>query len=239
MRTHRRHSARIAAAALTLWSTWALTPAVDAATKEIKCHRARLFAWANYQLCVQKVLGKSLPLIGARESSMFKCLRKYRATWPRLQRRYAGAPCAAPRFVDNENGTVSDNLTGLVWEQKTNDGTLHDAENLYTWSTGAPWKEDGTLFRVFLSSLNRAAFGGSQGWRLPNITELLTIVAVPCESSPCVEPVFGPTAPNFTHTSSSNAHYHPSAWSVFFFDGAVGAIPKNGAGLARAVRGGL
>src|SRR5262245_27270599 len=47
------------------------------------------------------------------------------------------------RFVDNGDGTVTDQTTGLVWENKENqDGIAdfadpHDADNTYTWSGGA------------------------------------------------------------------------------------------------------
>src|SRR6266446_8828956 len=46
----------------------------------------------------------------------------------------------APRFVDNGDGTVTDNQTGLMWEKKENlDGTTdvsnqHDADNPYQWT---------------------------------------------------------------------------------------------------------
>jgi len=28
---------------------------------------------------------------------------------------------------------VRDNVTGLIWENKTDDGTIHDKNNQYTW----------------------------------------------------------------------------------------------------------
>ncbi|MCX5884178.1 MAG: hypothetical protein NTU74_21000, partial [Deltaproteobacteria bacterium] len=34
---------------------------------------------------------------------------------------------------------VRDNVTGLIWEMKTNDGTIHDKDNIYTWhAMGTP-----------------------------------------------------------------------------------------------------
>jgi hypothetical protein len=45
-----------------------------------------------------------------------------------------------PRFVDNGDGTVTDNQTGLQWEKKTtavgsvaNLADPHDVDNAYTW----------------------------------------------------------------------------------------------------------
>ena len=67
------------------------------------------------------------------------------------------------RFVDNLDGTVTDTQTNLMWEQKTNDGTVHDVGNLYTLGTGTPnWEtKNGTAFTVFLAGLNAdAGFAG-------------------------------------------------------------------------------
>src|SRR5207247_9186849 len=42
-----------------------------------------------------------------------------------------GAPLA---YADNGNGTVTDLNTGLVWEKVSDDGTVHDKDNTYTWA---------------------------------------------------------------------------------------------------------
>src|SRR5256886_17017803 len=42
-----------------------------------------------------------------------------------------GAPLA---YVDNGDGTVTDVNTGLVWEKLSDDGTVHDKDNMYTWT---------------------------------------------------------------------------------------------------------
>lgn len=62
---------------------------------------------------------------------------------------------------------VKDTKTGLIWEMKTTDGSVHDAGNQYTWKEA---KE------VFLVELNNAAFGGFTDWRMPNDTELKSIM---------------------------------------------------------------
>jgi len=41
------------------------------------------------------------------------------------------------RFVDNGDGTVTDNMTGLMWEKKDNSSGIHDMDNIYTWSLQA------------------------------------------------------------------------------------------------------
>ncbi len=53
---------------------------------------------------------------------------------------YDTSECYAARFVDNANGTITDNDTGLTWEKKVKlDSTLdlanrQDADNFYRWS---------------------------------------------------------------------------------------------------------
>lgn len=43
----------------------------------------------------------------------------------------AGAPLS---FTDNGDGTITDNNTGLMWEKKTMDNTVHDVRNLYIYA---------------------------------------------------------------------------------------------------------
>ena len=51
-----------------------------------------------------------------------------------------GCPTPGTRFVDNRDGTISDNQTGLMWEKKTesdgvaNSANLHDADNTFNWA---------------------------------------------------------------------------------------------------------
>jgi uncharacterized protein DUF1566 len=180
------------------------------------------------------------------QTTVSKCRVTYTSKWTKLQASYPATPCAIARFVDNGE-TVTDNLTGLMWEKKQNlDGTAnvadpHDADNLYTWSvTGAPG--DGSVFTDFLPALNGGGcFAGECDWRLPTRDELQTILSEPepCAASPCIDPLFGPTAPSFYWSSTSDAMCPTDAWSVDFHDGMVYGPDKSTSYSARAVRGGL
>ena len=37
-------------------------------------------------------------------------------------------------FVDNLDGTITNVVDGCLWEKKTDDGSVHDVDNTYTWN---------------------------------------------------------------------------------------------------------
>lgn len=82
----------------------------------------------------------------------------------------AGAEWPSPRFADNGDGTISDNLTGLVW--------LEDADSPTTAGIGLrTWDEA----RAFVDDLNSGAYpavtlGGNSDWRLPNLREIMSLM---------------------------------------------------------------
>ncbi len=146
---------------------------------------------------------------------------------------------ASPRYVDNGDGTVSDKTTCLMWEQKTDDDTVHDTDNLYTWSTGSPYNPDGTAFFDFLAELNGPSpFTGHDDWRLPTISELENVVDVSQGTPTIDQTVFGPTQ-QLLYWSSSTSQGNPSrAWFAAFNNGATGDDLKSRGNYVRAVRGG-
>ena len=71
----------------------------------------------------------------------------------------AGVPWPDPRFTDNGDGTVADNLTGLMWTKDANlPGTT------ITWQQALDYAAD----------MNAASYPnfGYTDWRLPNVNEL-------------------------------------------------------------------
>lgn len=153
------------------------------------------------------------------------------------------------RFVDNGDGTVTDTRTGLMWEQKTADGSIHNTYDYYAWSTGSPYNPDGNAYFTFLATLNGPTpFAGYGDWRLPTLTELLTIVgmSVPhCGEPPpfgaaCIdETVFGPTQTADYWSATTSAGTPDRARTVSFMLGALRDLSKPVGGYARAVRGPL
>jgi hypothetical protein len=178
-----------------------------------------------------------------------------------------GTMACQPRYVDNGDGTVTDNKTGLMWEKKTGTPATvlervncepaspcadpHNVNNAYVWTTSGH-DADGSLFSELLPQLNEATcFAGYCDWRIPKLGELrsiLTAESPSCTSDPCIDPIFGPTESGFYWSSSTVLPGDPLftfgsnspafAWYVFFSDGRAGFDGKGDINYARAVRGG-
>ncbi len=159
---------------------------------------------------------------------------------------------AIPHFVDNEDGTVTDLTTCLVWEKKNGTysggtpcpgatcGNPHDVNNLYA-STAPPGILGGQIITQFLDRMNANAFGGHTDWRLPSASELESILlsAYPCNQSPCIDTgTFGPTMAEFYW--SSTFALGEGDHMVHFGTGQSIFLPADVLQLwpARAVRGG-
>lgn len=156
----------------------------------------------------------------------------------------------ARSFVDHGDGTITDAVTGLMWEKKSQDGSIHDMNNMYSWSTDAVGM-DGTLATDFLAALNAGAgFAGHNDWRIPNRMELLSITNMQAYDPA----VYGPFFRNCTAgcnvfscsctqsgsywSSTTNPGYPDYAWGVAFGDGDTVDDYKTLYSYARAVRGG-
>jgi len=63
-----------------------------------------------------------------------------------------GVSWPSPRFTDNGNGTITDNMTGLVWRNWVTTST-------YTWENGLTY-----------------CAGLGDEWRMPNVCELLSLI---------------------------------------------------------------
>jgi hypothetical protein len=140
------------------------------------------------------------------------------------------------------HGTVTDTLTGLMWEMQTStcSGEVTCSTNMYYWSESSA-VADGTLFTGFIAGLNGGDFAHHCDWRIPTIAELQTIIesgASGCGSgSPCIDSAFGPTQTSYYWSSSTFTGNLPNAWAVSFNNGNVNNMAKPFDNSARAVRG--
>jgi hypothetical protein len=220
---------------------------------EARCTSGRYKAAAAYASCQNKLMAKFFnghPTSFDYGAGFSKCRVKYAAAWVKLQAQASGTGsfCDSARFVDNGDGTVIDRLTGLHWEQTTDDASVHDKDNEYTWSdTGDADLSDagGTIFTSFLPVLNGGGcLGGQCDWRMPTVHELQTILSepYPCTASPCVDQgAFRPSAAGYwSATTSFEYQDGAGVWWVLFTNGqTLTGIGNESLFFARAVRGTL
>ncbi len=109
------------------------------------------------------------------------------------------------QFVNNGNGTISDNATGLMWMQNDN-------------GTGLTWENA-------LSYAENLTFSGYSDWRLPNTKELQSIVdytrSPATTNSAAINPLFSCTQ----ITNEGGAADYPWYWSNTTFSTGT---PTNG-----------
>lgn len=136
---------------------------------------------------------------------------------------------AATRFTDNGDGTVLDNLTGLIWLQD------HSCLAKNTWA-GA--------FKVTLT-LEHGDCGLDDGsanydWRLPNVREMQSLIDYG-EKDPALpigHPFPPPSAPPLYWTSTSSLqNASVLAWTVNLFLGQVYWADKGDTNYVWPVRG--
>ena len=125
---------------------------------------------------------------------------------------------------------VTDKATGLIWEVKTDDGSVHDKDNVYNWQNACD---------LFVAQVNDSKFGGHADWRLPSIKELASIVNLGTYEPAVDTTLFPNTVSSYFWSGTANGHFPDGAWSLDFEDGSVSpASDKNYTNYVRCVRGG-
>ena len=134
-------------------------------------------------------------------------------------------------YEATEWAMVRDNVTGLIWEVKTNDGSVHDRDNVYTWQNAQD---------VFIAALNSDSFGGYTNWRVPTIKELDSITDLGRGNPAIVRDYFPNTVSSNYWSSTTDASNASTAWTMDFYYGSgySYAIHKYYTFNVRAVRGG-
>lgn len=152
---------------------------------------------------------------------------------------------------------VLDNVTGLMWEVKTDDGGLHDKDGIYRWRNTDPatnggdegstfndcW--DGLAYIVpndteeFVAAVNAVDLCGHSDWRMPAREELQSILHLG-RMNPVIDTSYFPnTTKNWYWSSSSLASDAYYAWPVNFANGDSSWAAGKGCGfMVRLVRAG-
>lgn len=117
-----------------------------------------------------------------------------------------------PRFTDNEDGTVTDNLTGLIWQQN------FDYLGAMDWYSACHACNN-------MADDGQYILDGSQigDWRLPNVRELHSLYDYTGRGMPA--PFVGPT--DWQCWSSTTASSDDNlAWYLYFSFGRVNSSTK-------------
>ena len=137
------------------------------------------------------------------------------------------------RFADNNDGSVYDNYTGLIW-QKCNLGQIWNTEYGICARDTDPVKYDWKNALSTIQDFNNTEFSNERpyNWRLPNIKELSSIINLSCVYPSIDTSIFDteetqfwsstPSAtlvPNIQNDSGPAYVYENYIWGVNFMSG--------------------
>ncbi|KPA18335.1 secreted protein containing DUF1566 [Candidatus Magnetomorum sp. HK-1] len=122
------------------------------------------------------------------------------------------------RFEDNADGTVTDTLTGLIWQKQ-------DEQNPMTWEQS-------------LTEINSLLLGDYMDWRMPTREELRSIVDYSRTVPSILSTVFPSAVSGNYWTSTAHPYQSGHVWCVHFYNGNDNYQTANNSYYSRAVRGG-
>jgi len=122
-------------------------------------------------------------------------------------------------FVDNEDGTISDFKTGLMWQRDGSNDVMEHSDAI-----------------KYIDSLNKNNFAGYSDWRLPTLEELASLLENKNKGRLYIVPVFNAkqdwcwSSDNRSSGRAFNVNflYGEAYWSnVYCFVRAVRSFPDN------------
>ena len=151
---------------------------------------------------------------------------------------------------------VRDNVTGLIWEIKTDDNGLRDQDWTYSWYNSDPATNGGNAGSVggntcsgtlpsnqcntqaYVAAVNALALCGYADWRMPTVEELHNIVDHSGQT-PALDAAYFPRTVSSNYWSASpSAGDANRAWLVNFNDSGDAHASKGNFYVVRLVRGG-
>jgi hypothetical protein len=124
-------------------------------------------------------------------------------------------PIPVSRFIDNEDGTVTDSMTSLIWLKNPNIFGMLDWRDTSLAVNGLKEGDCGPNSDFVLSD------GSSAGdWRLPTMKELCTLIDFSKREPALPRGHLFSDVPSGYHWSSTTLdHYSEMAWIVYFESG--------------------
>ena len=134
-----------------------------------------------------------------------------------------GATWPAPRFTNNLNGTVTDNLTGLIWLQDALCTALNPppANPSLSLQGGRDWASALSAANTLMSGQCGLTDGSVAGnWRLPNVNEMESLIDISQSNPPL------PANNHFINIPETLPIYWTSTITGDYFPGinAIGAV---------------
>jgi len=149
----------------------------------------------------------------------------------------------------NDWACTKDNVTGLIWEVKSDGGGLRDKDNTYTWYNtdgavnggDAGTQDGGACFDVcdtqgYVQNVNVQGLCGANDWRMPTKNELRNIVNLDAYF-PGIDTDYFPNAQPLNYWSASPNTISAAAWYVEFHYGRSDSSSKERDFNVRLVRG--
>lgn len=134
-----------------------------------------------------------------------------------------GYPKSGTRFIDNGNGTVTDNATGLMWAKDgLGAGCMNGSKDI--WDT-------------VIDYCNNLNFAGYTDWRLPNMMELMSISDY-SRQTPALNLIFTNSLSQRYWSSTHVPNYPTYAFEIDFNNSITYVDLKTISRYVRAVRGG-
>ena len=157
-----------------------------------------------------------------------------------------GVSWPEPRFVDNNDGTVTDRLTGLIWLQETHCTRYFPLDPSGPYAR--PWESAVAACNLLRNGYCGLSDGSQFGdWRMPNIKELLSLIDF-SQTVPALPPSFPRSASASIYSldtvwSSTTYNYSTGtpqgdAWHLDFYNGAIDHKDKESINGIWPVRGG-
>jgi len=143
----------------------------------------------------------------------------------------SGIPWPVPRFVSTGYGTLTDNLTGIMWTRDAN----AIGQSQCNYSTPMTWHDA----LDYIKCLNKNSYLGFIDWRLPNANELQSLINLeePVLSSWLNGQGYLNVQEDFYWSSTTTALSADSAWGISMKRGFAIDFPKNEALFVWPVRG--